>query len=109
MNEMQRDKMEAFEKFMDMQEKVIWANPYLLGPNPEHVVYGLKIAAKMAKELWGWDDKLVEEAIEYAENCIADDDFIRDVNLLIRIWKEDWDMDKIRIEVDTRMGLISAE
>lgn len=98
---------EAFEKFMDMQEKVMWANPYLLGPNPEHVVYGLKIAAKMAKELWGWDDKSIEEAIAYAERGIADDDFIRDVNMLIRIWKEDWDMEKIRMEVNKRMGLTS--
>ena len=74
------------EKFMDIQEKLVWAYPRLLGPNTEHVVTAMKRAAIIAHEDWGWYKENAIKALRYADAAIHHED-------------EDWDIEEIISEL----------
>jgi len=95
---------EALEAFMNWQEKVLWSPPGILGPNPEDVVYSIKITAKMARECWGWNEADIQQAIKYADEGImkAGDGFDWDLEMLKAAVREDWDIMKITQAIEDK-------
>lgn len=100
---------EALEAFMDWQEKILWSPPGLLSPNPEHVVYSIKIACKMVRECWDWNDHDIRQALMYADECIMKNFDDWDLEMLTAVVAEDWNMAKICEALDAKRQLVWAD
>jgi hypothetical protein len=78
--------VEKMEKFCDLVDTIIWENPFLLGPNAEHVHRAITRAAVRARMAWGWDEETMADALEYANEVshfeAEDRDYEEDPELL---------------------------
>jgi hypothetical protein len=92
----------ALEAFLDWELRVLWTNPVLLSPNPDDVVYAIKITCKMAREVWKWDEEDIQQALKYADDHISKEPEDWDLEMLKKAVAEDWDLEKIYQAMEAR-------
>jgi hypothetical protein len=96
--------LDELETFCKWQENNLFSMP--LSPCPEDAIYALKITCKMVRDYWNWDDKDIEQAIEFFDNLVGHPDYGWDLELLKDAVREDLSLLQIAKELDIRMGIL---